>query len=161
MYSKFCKPFHGSIKIKLHCFFPPTNIDDPVNQYRPQACTLFLHFYANPFCTQTGALSALYSSSRNPITWLCTYMWSGFDPMCTQMQISNMCRCWGYQWYEQVESHSLLQRQPVIWKRKKKEERKSSMCDAYSFWEGCGGWGRDLFTDSPWNVSGHNLRKPT
>lgn len=33
---------------------------------------------------------------RKSITWLCTYIWLGFDPICTWMWISNTGRCWEF-----------------------------------------------------------------
>jgi hypothetical protein len=47
-------------------------------------------------------------------------MWLGFDPMCTWMKISNIWRCWVYQYYQQLDSHSPLQRH-VIWGKFKKK----------------------------------------
>lgn len=86
-------------------------------------------------------------------------MWLGFDPMCTWMKISNIWRCWVYQYYQQLDSHSPLQRH-VIWGKFKKK-KSNSVCDAQICLQGCGGRGRDLFIDAQWNVPGYNSWKLT
>lgn len=71
-------------------------------------CKPFLH---SGWCTVCFVF--IIKKSNNLAVYL---HWLGFDPVCTWMQISNMCRCWSCQHYQQLESHSPLQRQPVIWR---------------------------------------------